>query len=1217
MAKASVRANFQIDFRSTIDIGLVATGTMTVATATLVRITYDAANYDVFTGSFVYDSVTGELTGGTITGISGVRGGSVAYTVTDFSMPVTDFLAYVQAGDTQGALADIFDGHDSIAGSSLGDYLIGYEGNDTLNGAAGVDTMEGGAGDDLYIANTFNDVFVEADGGGSDTVMSSSAALLDANVENLILTGTASVNGFGNESANNITGNSGKNLLDGWTENDSIDGGAGSDLIFGFDGNDTLIGSAGNDTLLGEAGDNTLSGGAGKDLYVYEPAIGGIDLVTTGDNGIDTVFLNGPLYDWEFDRVGNDLYLFGYTDETDTYDEARTIRIANHFAGGAIAYFEGDFGIDTNLFYGGNPNLTRVYTPSGLAGKNQGKNAELIVGGDADDSINGNGGQTDWLFGKAGNDTITGKSAATGAAGLYGGDGNDSLVGGAGNDNLNGGKGNDTIDGGGDNPAGALFFLGDRADFRGSADGITVDLNKQGVAQFISADQGTDTLIEIENVRGSEFNDVIAGDDDRNWLFGGLADNSLAGNGAADTLEGAGGNDTLAGGEEDDELYGSDGDDLIQGGGGFDYIEGWAGNDTLDGGGVEGEDLITYFGVSTGVIVNLSDVEQSGVAAGTAKDGFGTIDTLINVVGVQGSDNGDMMFGNDGYNYFEGNAGNDTLEGGGGSDGLEFFNAAEGVNVDLNKQGSAQVFAFSLGSDLVSEFEEIYGSFFNDTLTGDGNANFLLGQSGKDSLAGNGGDDTLYGGFGNDTVIGGDGNDTIDFHRAGSGVAVNIGKENAAQAIGKSEGTDLVAGFEHIVGSDFGDKLTGNAVANNIAGLAGNDVLVGLAGNDTLDGGEGADAMAGGADDDLYLVDNVKDKLTEAANAGHDLVQSTATHVLAANVEDLELLGDADADINGTGNASKNKLTGTDGNNILDGKGDADTMTGGLGDDVYVQDVAGDLVTEDAGEGSDELRTNQLYSNVLANIEHYTFTGKVAVNFTADGEDNKITGTAKNDTLTGAAGDDSLNGGVGADSLLGGKGDDSYFVDNAGDKLDETGGDGVDTVNSSVTFVLSDQFEQLILTGKAAIGGTGNKFDNEITGNNAANLLMGKEGDDTLQGGGGNDMVVGGEGNDAINVAVGNDLVRYTSVLDGLDTIDSFDGNASGGQDKLNLDALFDALKVAAVDRAGRVEIVDNGSTVNISVDTDGNTGNGFELAVAVLNTSDAILIGQDVVVGT
>jgi Ca2+-binding RTX toxin-like protein len=128
---------------------------------------------------------------------------------------------------------------------------------------------------------------------------------------------------------------------------------------------------------------------------------------------------------------------------------------------------------------------------------------------------------------------------------------------------------------------------------------------------------------------------------------------------------------------------------------------------------------------------------------------------------------------------------------------------------------------------------------------------------------------------------------------------------------------------------------------------------------------------------------------------------------------------------------------------------------------------------------------------------------------------------------------------------------------------------------------------------------------------------MGKEGDDTLRGGGGNDMVVGGEGNDAIDVAVGNDLVRYTSVLDGLDTIDSFDGNASGGQDKLNLDALFDALKVAAVDRAGRVEIVDNGSTVNISVDTDGNTGNGFELAVAVLNTADVISVGQDVVVGT
>jgi Ca2+-binding RTX toxin-like protein len=1162
MAKASVRANYQIDFRSTIDIGMVATGTPTIATSTLVRITYNAANYDVFTGDFVYDSVTGELIGGTITGIRGYRGGSLAFSVSDISMPVASFLAYVQAGDTQGALADIFHGDDSIKGSNFADYLIGYDGNDTLNGGGGVDSMEGGAGDDLFIANTFYDVFVEADGGGTDTVLSYSSALLDANVENLILAGAAAKFGLGNETANNILGNGNSNILigyegndtitggagndsiDGWTEDDSIDAGAGNDLVFGFDGNDTMTGGAGNDTLVSEGGDNSLSGGPGKDLYVYEPGLSVTDWVTTGDSGIDRVFLNGPLYDWDFERVGDDLYVFGMTDASDSYDQTRTIRIVDHYAGAGIAYFEGDFG-DANLFYGGNPNLTRVYTPSGVTGKNQGKNAELIVGGDASELVDGNGGQSDFLLGAGGDDTVVGVSAATALAWLDGGDGNDSLAGGAGNDNLRGGAGNDTIDGGGDNPVGDLLFHGDRADFKFSADGVTVDLNKQGAAQSISADQGTDILIDIENVRGSGFDDEIIGDGGPNWLFGGLANDSLAGNGDADTLEGAAGNDTLTGGESDDELYGADGDDLIQGGAGFDFIEGWAGNDTLDGGGVEGEDLVTYFGVPSGVIVNLSNVEQAGVAAGTAKDGFGNIDTLNNIVGVQGSDNGDMIFGNDGYNYFEGNAGNDTLDGGGGSDGLDFFNAAEGVNVDLNKQGMAQEFAPSLGTDLVSGFEEIYGSFFSDTLIGDGNANFLLGQAGKDSLAGNAGNDTIYGGRGNDWLSGGDGIDTIDFHRAVSGVSVNIGKQNVGQAVSKSEGTDVLAGFENIIGSELNDKLTGNGLANEISGLAGNDVLAGLAGNDTLDGGGGADVMSGGADDDLYLVDNVKDKLAEAANAGHDLVRSTVSFVLAANVDDLELLGDSSADINGAGNATANKLTGTDGDNILDGKGGADTMTGGLGDDVYVQDSAGDLFAEEAGEGSDELRTNQVYSNILDNIEHYTFTGKVAVDFTADDEDNRITGTAKNDTLTGAAGDDSLNGGAGADSLLGGKGDDA------------------------------------------------------------------------LDGGGGNDNIVGGEGNDAIDVAIGSDTVRYTGVLDGLDTIDNFDGNKAGGQDVLNLDALFDALGVAAADRVGRVQIVDNGSTVNLSVDLDGNTGNGFELAVAVLNTADEISVGQDVIVGT
>src|SRR5262249_53115682 len=154
------------------------------------------------------------------------------------------------------------------------------------------------------------------------------------------------------------------------------------------------------------------------------------------------------------------------------------------------------------------------------------------------------------------------------------------------------------------------------------------------------------------------------------------------------------------------------------------------------------------------------------------------------------------------------------------------------------------------------------------------------------------------------------------------------------------------------------------------------------------------------------------------------------------------------------------------------------------------------------------LRTNQALLGVVANIEHYTFTGATAVNFAADGADNRITGTGKNDTLLGSGGNDTLNGGAGADNLVGGTGNDTYVVDNAGDKVDETGGDGPATVQSSISSILGAGIENLTLTGAGAINGTGNALDNILIGNSGANLLDGGDGKDTMAGGLGNDTYV-------------------------------------------------------------------------------------------------------------
>ena len=221
------------------------------------------------------------------------------------------------------------------------------------------------------------------------------------------------------------------------------------------------------------------------------------------------------------------------------------------------------------------------------------------------------------------------------------------------------------------------------------------------------------------------------------------------------------------------------------------------------------------------------------------------------------------------------------------------------------------------------------------------------------------------------------------------------------------------------------------------------------------------------------------------------------------------------------------------------------------------------------------------------------------------------------DYLLGTAGADTLNGGAGADTMAGGLGNDTYSVNAVGDVVTEAVNAGTDTVRSWIGYTLGNNLEDLTLVGSANISATGNALNNVLTGNGAANALAGDAGSDTLVGGAGNDTVFGGSGDDQIDVSVGNDTVRYTSALDGSDVINGFDGNATGGQDVLNLDSLFDSLGIAAASRAGRLSVDTHATSVDVRFDADGNAANGFELTIATLNSADAITVGSDVIVGT
>jgi Ca2+-binding RTX toxin-like protein len=398
-------------------------------------------------------------------------------------------------------------------------------------------------------------------------------------------------------------------------------------------------------------------------------------------------------------------------------------------------------------------------------------------------------------------------------------------------------------------------------------------------------------------------------------------------------------------------------------------------------------------------------------------------------------------------------------------------------------------------------------------------------------------------------------------------------------------------------GQAFDSVLVGTPVADDFLGSAGRDLLIGGAGNDTLAGAGGNDA---------YFIDG-GETLVEGAAGGTDTVYSTVTHTLAANFENLTLLGTADID--GTGNGDANVITGNTGNNVLAGLAGADTLNGGDGTDTadysasaasvsvslasgvgiggdangdQLSDIenligsagADNLVGDDGdnvfaglagadtisgGDGSDTIdysaSTNQITIDLSTLIGGFVRpTGGHAAgdrligieNVIGSSSTDQITGDANANMLIGGNGNDSLNGLGGDDTMDGGDGNDTFTVDSTNDVIIDSS--GIDLVNSFATYTLAEGLEKLTLLSGADLDGTGNSGDNTIKGNSGANELFGLGGKDAITGGGGNDTIDGGEGNDNLNGNGGDD-----SIIGGLG-VDKLRGEAGndtidGGDD--------------------------------------------------------------------
>lgn len=296
-----------------------------------------------------------------------------------------------------------------------------------------------------------------------------------------------------------------------------------------------------------------------------------------------------------------------------------------------------------------------------------------------------------------------------------------------------------------------------------------------------------------------------------------------------------------------------------------------------------------------------------------------------NVLALGGDDTISTAGGDD---TIDGGSGNDSMSGGTGSDTYYVDSAGDSV-VENATEGTDTVIT-SVSYALAANVENLVLGTAGLTGTGNGLANTITGSAGSD---------TLDGGAGADTLSGGLGNDTYSVENAADQV---VEKANAGNdTVKASTSYTLGAHVENLVLVGSGLTGTGNTLANAITGTTGND---------TIDGAGGADTLTGGLGNDSYSVENAGDAVVELAGEGTDTVTATVDYTLAANVEKLTLSGSAHA---GTGNALANTITGGAGNDTLDGGSGADTLIGGLGNDNYNIDSAGDVIVENAGEGTD------------------------------------------------------------------------------------------------------------------------------------------------------------------------------------------------------------------------------------------------------------------------
>lgn len=1092
------------------------------------------------------------------------------------------------------ATIDAGDGNDVIYTSDRGDNAFGGLGNDTLIGGKLDDWLLGGEGDDKLFA-----------GAVVDGAVAASVAL-------------AADGGSGN-------------YLDGGAGNDRLYGSIGSDWLAGGDGIDELHGGAGGDILnAGKGNEGTTSaavvhGGGGSDQYIYNRG-DGVDVyfddASAGVPGATEDSIAKAVKDRSLNLVaknwsgGGEFLVDGSTKGGDDaivlgagigmedillersgavgYEGMDLIIKIQREDGTWVAgddqiivkdWFEGTRRIEWLRFANGEELRIGdfVSIQKGTAA------ADVIIGtagndfqygGDGNDRMWGLTGN-DWQVGGKGNDFVSGNDDNDYQ---LGGDDNDVVLGGIGYDTVSGDAGNDRVYGGGGNDL-VVGGVGDDEIAGGTGDDIFRFNREDGHDTLIDEYAGTWELAWRNGVYQSGSGYVYAVDPNTSVVTR-TAEGVTEVVADADGWKGnfdyneQGGNKSLyrlkppATGE----LTKNSGNDVLEFGVGIDIQDLVIQRD--------GNDMLLGVSRSGSTVTRFADITDQirikdwygGYNAQQAIEKFVFVNTgehLVSSMALRSSTDGDdIIAGGSSVDWSTGGAGNDTLTGAGG----------------------------------------------NDILNGNSGADKLEGGSGVDVLYGGDGDDILVGGVDADILIGGSGSDTASYEGSAVGLTVFLDPTQGSSTAGSDAENDVFESIENLTGSIYTDSLYGDAGSNIFDGRGGNDNLYGGAGDDiyifTSNGQRdtiidrimmGTGVVAGHAGDDLIEVgsdlslanltfaragENLEivytstqkmtinnfylttDAQVEAIQFADGLVASltnlyiatTATAVSGSNGDDLlvgrnnstsadTLQGGLGDDVLG-GNGGDDLLYGGAGDDVLEGGLGADTLdggtdnqaTGGKGDTIrYVTSTAVsinlELKTASGGHAEGDVIA---HSGGVSTIENVTGSNDLTAGDTLIGDSraNVLSGLEGDDTLTGAGGDDVLLGGGGSDTLSGGDGEDNIDAGDGND-VNVSGGAGRDLITGGAgdDVLLGDAGDDQLDGGVGSDTLWGGADNDRLAGGDDVDTLHGEVGNDTLSGGAANDILNGGDGDDTLSGDAGSDS------LDGGAGNDTYVFDASSGED--------------------------------------------------------------------